>query len=143
MNFKATIVDAINDALKEQKIGIYALSNKTGITAVNLYRVVKGENFSMLTLSKIIRVLNLKFTLTTEDDIYLELNKEHLITTYKIAKIAFDACKAKHNITAKDIARRADISVLTLSKLLNYKNVTIDVMDRLLYAMGVETTNAR
>ena len=141
MNFKATIVDAINDALKEQKIGIYDLSKKTGITAVNLYRVIKGNNFSMLTLSKIIRVLDLEFFITTEDNVSLQLDKNYLNASYYIAEIAVNSLK-ENKITAKEIAHRADISALTLSKLLNYKNVTIDVMSRVLEVVGVTTTNA-
>ena len=141
MNFKATIVDVINNALKEQKIGIYDLSKKTGITAVNLYRVVKGENFSMLTLDKIIRVLDLKLTLTTKDNVSLQLDKENLIATPRIAGIAIDKVK-ENKVTAKAIAFKADISALTLAKLLTYKNVTIDVMSRVLEVVGVTITNA-
>ena len=143
MNFKETIVAAINSEIKEREMSITILSQKTGITAVNLYRIIRGENFSMLNLSKIIRVLDLRFSLTTRDYLELIFDKEHLISTYKIAEIAFGVCKEMDNLTAKEIARRAEITEPTLSKLLSYKNVTIDVMSRLLEVLKVTTTNAK
>jgi len=137
---KEIITKAINREINKEGMSVRLLSQETGIPKVSIYRIMAGSNLSLNTLEKLIRALDLKFSIRLKNGNIFYYSKINLLAPYNAIRNEYFSLEFSR-VTNRELAKMANITSPTLLKILRNGNTTIKVMCRLFEVFGITIIN--
>ena len=137
---KELITKAINREINREGMSVRILSQATGIPKVSIYRIMAGSNLSLNTLEKLMRALDLKFTIRLKNGNIFYYSKTNVLAPYNAIRNEYFSPEFS-KVKNRGLAKMANITSPTLLKILRNGNTTIKVMCRLFEVFGITIIN--